>query len=55
MGDGHLHRTEIKVGLANATDYEVLSGVQEEARKSVALPGDSPLKDNRAVHVVNQE
>jgi RND family efflux transporter MFP subunit len=53
VSDGRLRRTEIKVGLANATDYEVLSGVQEG--QSVALPGDSPLKDGRAVRVVNQE
>jgi len=53
VSDGRLHRVEIKVGIANATDYEVLSGLDEGDQ--VALPGEAPLKDNRAVRVVTQE
>jgi HlyD family secretion protein len=48
-----LHRAEIKVGIANATEYEVLSGLKEG--DTVALPGDAPLRDNRAVRVVSPE
>jgi len=48
-----LHRQEIKVGIANAIDYEVLSGVQEG--DTVALPAGVPLRDNQAVRVVLQE
>ena len=33
VADGRLHRTEIKVGIANATDYEVVSGVQERRHR----------------------
>ena len=51
--DDRLHRTEIKVGIANATEYEVVSGLQEG--DTVALPGETALRDNRAVRVISQE
>ncbi len=52
--DGNrLHRTEIKVGISDAADFEVLSGIQ--AGSFVALPGDVPLKDNMVVRAVYPE
>jgi len=52
--DGNrLHRTEIRVGLSNATEFEVLSGITEG--DTLALPGDTPLRDNMAVRVANPE
>jgi HlyD family secretion protein len=53
VDDGRLHRAEIKVGIATATEYEVLSGLKEG--DNLALPGDVPLRDNRAVRVVSPE
>jgi HlyD family secretion protein len=48
-----LHRTEIRVGLSNATQFEVLSGINEG--DLLALPGDTPLRDNMAVRVANPD
>jgi HlyD family secretion protein len=48
-----LHRTEIRVGLSNATQFEVLSGIKEA--DTLALPGDTPLRDNMAVRVAIPE
>jgi HlyD family secretion protein len=48
-----LHRTEIRVGLSNATQFEVLSGINEG--DVLALPGDVPLRDNMAVRVANPD
>jgi HlyD family secretion protein len=48
-----LHRTEIRVGLANATQFEVLSGINEG--DVLALPGDAPLRDNMAVRVASPD
>ena len=48
-----LHRTEIRVGLSNATQFEVLSGINEG--DTLALPGDTPLRDNMAVRVAIPE
>ncbi len=48
-----LHRTEIRVGLSNATQFEVLSGINEG--DTLALPGDTPLRDNMAVRIAIPE
>jgi HlyD family secretion protein len=48
-----LERREIHVGIADATNYEVTSGLQES--ELVALPGDTELKDGMAVRVVNTD
>jgi HlyD family secretion protein len=48
-----LAKREIQVGVASATDYEVLSGLQEKER--VALPGEVELKDGMEVRVVGSE
>jgi HlyD family secretion protein len=49
----HVERREIRVGIASATNYEVLSGVNEG--ETVALPGDVELKDGMAVRVLRTE
>jgi HlyD family secretion protein len=51
VGKSTLERREIKVGIADATSYEVVSGLQEG--EMVALPGDTDLRDGMAVQVVN--
>jgi HlyD family secretion protein len=48
-----LHRTEIRVGLSNATQFEVLSGINDG--DTLALPGDTSLRDNMAVRVAIPE
>jgi len=53
LDGGRLHRTEIRVGLSNATQFEVLSGVNEG--DAVALPGDTTLRNNMAVRVAIPE
>lgn len=53
VDQGRLHRKEIKVGAANDSDFEVVSGLNDG--DSVVLPGDVPLKDNAAVHVTTPE
>lgn len=50
---GRLHRKEIKVGASNDSEFEVVSGLQES--DAVALPGDTPLKDNALVRVTTPE
>jgi HlyD family secretion protein len=50
---GRLHRKEIKVGVSNDSEFEVVSGLQES--DAVALPGDAPLKDNALVRVTIPE
>lgn len=49
----HVERREIRVGIASATNYEVLSGVNEG--ELVALPGDVELKDGMSVQVLSTE
>lgn len=49
---GRLHQREIRVGIASATDYEVLEGLSEGDR--VALPGDVTLRDGMEVRVVER-
>ncbi len=51
VGKSKLEKREIKVGIADATSYEVMSGLQEG--EMVALPGDADLHDGMAVQVVN--
>jgi multidrug efflux pump subunit AcrA (membrane-fusion protein) len=51
--NGRLHRRYIKVGIANATMIEVLSGLDQG--DTVALPGDVSLKENLRIVPVRQE
>jgi HlyD family secretion protein len=51
--EGRLHRKEIKVGASNDSEFEVVSGLGES--DAVALPGDTPLKDNALVRVVTPQ
>jgi multidrug efflux pump subunit AcrA (membrane-fusion protein) len=48
-----LRRRYIKVGIANPTMIEVLSGLQEG--DVVALPGDVSLKENLRIRAVRSE
>src|SRR6266446_1643653 len=48
-----LEKREIRVGIADATNYEVVSGLQEG--ELVALPGDVDLRDGMDVIVVATE
>jgi HlyD family secretion protein len=51
--DNRLHRRFIKVGIANPTKIEVLSGLSEG--DVVALPGDVSLKENLRIRAVRPE
>jgi len=51
VGKSTLEKREIRVGIADATNYEVVSGLQEN--ELVALPGDVDLKDGMSVIVVS--
>jgi hypothetical protein len=52
--DGNrLHRTEIRVGLSNATEFQVVSGIEQG--DTLALPGGTTLRDNMAVRVANPD
>ena len=51
--NNRLHRRYIKVGVANPTKIEVLSGLQEG--DEVALPGEVSLKENLRIRAVRQE
>ena len=53
VGKSTLEKREIHVGVADATSYEVVSGLQEG--EMVALPGDVDLRDGMDVIVVNTE
>ena len=53
VGKSTLEKREIHVGIADATSYEVVSGLQEG--EMVALPGDVDLRDGMDVIVVNTE
>jgi len=48
-----LERREIRVGIADSTNYEVTSGLQEN--EMIALPGDIELKDGMVVRVMNTD
>jgi hypothetical protein len=51
VGKSKLEKREIRVGIADATSYEVVIGLQEG--EMVALPGDTELHDGMNVQVVN--
>lgn len=51
VGKSTLEKREIHVGIADATNYEVVSGLQEG--ELVALPGDVDLRDGMSVIVVS--
>jgi HlyD family secretion protein len=53
VGKATLERREIHVGIADATDYEVVSGLKEG--EMVALPGDVDLKDGMPVRIVKTD
>jgi HlyD family secretion protein len=52
-GRSKLEKREIHVGIADATNYEVTSGLKES--DLVALPSDVDLKNGMAVRVVNTD
>jgi HlyD family secretion protein len=53
VGKSTLEKREIHVGIADATNYEVVSGLKEE--ELVALPGDVDLRDGMTVTVIRTE
>ncbi len=53
VGPTRLEKRPIQVGIADATDYEVISGLQEG--EVVALPGDVDFHDGMRVKVVNMD
>jgi HlyD family secretion protein len=53
VGKSTLEKREIHVGIADATNYEVVSGLKEE--DLVALPGDVDLRDGMTVSVITTE
>lgn len=53
VGKATLQKREIRVGIADATNYEVISGLQEG--EMVALPGDVDLKDGMPVRITNTD
>ena len=50
---GRLRKHEVKVGISNATDFEILSGITE--KDTVALAGASELQDGMAVTVTPEK
>jgi HlyD family secretion protein len=53
VGKSTLEKREIHVGIADATNYEVVSGLKEG--DLVALPGDVDLRDGMTVTVISTE
>lgn len=53
VGKTMLEKRRIQVGIADATNFEVMSGLQ--ADEVIALPGDVDLRDGMVVKVVNLE
>jgi HlyD family secretion protein len=53
VGKATLQKREIRVGIADATNYEVISGLEEG--EMVALPGDVDLKDGMPVKITNTD
>jgi HlyD family secretion protein len=53
VGKTMLEKRRIQVGIADATSFEVMSGLQ--AGEIIALPGDVDLKDGMVVKVVNMD
>ena len=53
VGKSKLEKREVHVGIADATNYEIVSGLQEG--EMVALPGDVDLRDGMSVQIVNTD
>jgi HlyD family secretion protein len=53
VGKSILEKRPIRVGIADATNYEVISGLQEG--DIVALPGDVDLRDGMSVKITNMD
>jgi hypothetical protein len=53
VGKKVLEKREIQLGIADASHYEVLSGL--DGKDLVALPGDVDLREGMAVKIVNTE
>jgi HlyD family secretion protein len=53
VGTSTLEKRRIQVGIADATSYEVVSGLDE--KDLVALPGEVDLRDGMAVTIVNTD
>jgi HlyD family secretion protein len=53
IGKSRLVRRELQLGIADSTNFEVISGLQEN--EMVALPGDAVLHDGMAVKIVNTD
>jgi HlyD family secretion protein len=53
VGNPTLEKREIQVGIADATSFEVVSGLK--GSEIVALPGDVDLRDGLPVKVVNMD
>jgi HlyD family secretion protein len=53
LGKSRLTRRELRLGIADSTNFEVISGLQEN--EMVALPGDAVLHDGMAVKIVNTD
>src|SRR5271154_2178729 len=53
IGKSVVEKRPIQVGIADATNYEVISGLNQG--EVVALPGDSDLRDGLPVKVVNMD
>jgi HlyD family secretion protein len=53
LGKSRLARREVQLGIADSTNFEVISGLQEN--EMVALPGDAVLHDGMAVKIVNTD
>jgi len=51
VGNATLEKEQIQVGIADATSFEVVSGLQ--GKETVALPGDVELRNGMQVKVVN--
>ncbi len=51
VGPSRLEKRLIQVGIADATNYEIVSGLREG--EVVAIPGDVDLRDGMSVRVVN--
>jgi HlyD family secretion protein len=52
VDQGRLRKRDVKVGISNVTDYEILSGLAES--DLVALPGTTELQDGMAVSTATQ-
>ena len=53
VGKKILEKREVHVGIADATNYEIVSGLQEG--EIVALPGEVDLRNGMRVQIVNTE